>query len=182
MLMREATTAIDCVTRLARLELATVEIGLRLWRRWIDVGGTLAEDLNRIALATPRSVAGPALGGSDTALQAAFRRFFGQLSQVPFQVAMQFLLEASAFLAGPRTQGDTARANVISATDHVRAASDILARTGFSQVSEESAARTLAQLARDLDEIRVRLQRLPESPSRARGADPDACGPTDTAA
>ena len=98
MLMREATTAIDCVTRLARLELATVEIGLRLWRQWIDVGGTLAEDLNRIGLATPRSVAGPALGGADTALQATFRRFFGQLSQVPFQVAMQFLLEATELM------------------------------------------------------------------------------------
>jgi hypothetical protein len=169
MLTRDPTIGADWLTSLARLELATLEIGLRLWRQWLEVGGIAAADLSRMRLASPPA----ARAGFDPALQAALIRLVGQLAQAPFQMALQLLAEVRTFLVGARARADTSRADLESAIAHVRNASDILSRTRHAPMPDES-ARGLGQLARELDEIRLRLQRALEAPRRAWDADPDA--------
>jgi len=175
LLIREGTTAIDWAISVARLELAALETGLRLWRHWIDLGGTLTEDLHRIGLGMPRSMQSPAAEFAVTAPAIALGRFFGQLSQFPFQVAMQLLVEATAFLATLRAPGDASRDEIAAAIDHVREASHLLSRTTHAVEPDtegtRDSARRLARIAESLDEIRLLLQRRQEAPRGPSGAD-----------
>jgi hypothetical protein len=176
-LMPASPTAVECIASVARLELAALEIGLGLWRRWVDIGGTLARDLAQASLAVPRSVTAPAPVGS-TGLESALGRFLGELSQIPFQLAMQLLVEARAWLAASPARADASHEEITTAIEALRRASHVLTQRAHALTPDAEGARSptrgLERIAAELDEIRLSLQRLLESSRRAPRAGPPA--------